>query len=287
MKWTFLFIFFLSACSSQLLRNPAGVSDEKHVVFDIDWTIVSEIKTAEGRKLPSTRIIEVDGRYYFITEGLEGLIENILDKKDIKISFFSGGTQERNLELLSKIKLKDKRSLKDIAYKILNFEDLVEVDKNEGLPFFQRYKKDLSKISPDLDKLIMFDDTDNFTLETKYPQNNHVFHIGTTFEYFESFKDTRGLTGQYIPAAYDQWLLNNKKFYILNAALNEAYYEASTQNISFSEAMKKQEDLLELKSHQWNELSERYYKISHQTENYKKIQESFKCSDGIKLLMGF
>lgn len=286
MKWSFLFIFFLTACS-QLVRTPAGVNGVKHVVFDIDWTIVSEIKISEGKKLPSTRMIEVDGHQYFINEGLEEFIQNILDKKDVKISFFSGGSEVRNHELLSKIRLKDNRSLKDIAFKILNFEDLVKVEDNENLPFSQKYKKDLSKISSNLDQLIMFDDTYDFVLETRQLQNNYVFYIGTTLEYFESFNETRELTGKYIPASYEQWLLNNKKLYILIQAFNAAYEEASNENISFSEAIKKQEDLLNLKSGQWSELAERYYRIGYQLDLNKKNQEFFKCNEGIKLLMGF
>lgn len=286
MKWSFLFIFFLTACS-QLVRTPAGVNGVKHVVFDIDWTIVSEIKTAEGRKLPSTRMIEVEGHQYFINEGLEEFIQNILDKKDVEISFFSGGSEARNLELLSKIRLKDNRSLKDIAFKILNFEDLVKVEDSDNVPFSQKYKKDLSKISSNLDQLIMFDDTYDFVLETTQPQNNYVFYIGTTLEYFESFNETVGLTGKYIPASYEQWLLNNKKLYVLNQAFNAAYDEASNESISFSEALKKQEDLLNLKSGQWSELSERYYRIGYQVHLNKKNQELLKCNEGIKLLMGF
>lgn len=285
MKWTLLiFILLLSACA-EFKRNPAAEPVVRHVVFDIDWTIVSEIKS--GHIVPTKRVIEVDGHKYFITEGLEEFIQNILDKKDVKISFFSGGVVARNSELLSKIKLKDNRSLKDIAYKVLSFEELVSVDAAEGAPFNQRYKKDLTKVSENLDQLIMFDDTYDFALETKVRQSENVFFIGSTLEYFENFKDTKGFTGKYIPATQEQWLLNNKKLYILNAAFNEAYLESKSGNITFSEAMKKQEDALSLKSLEWNEVSERYFKLHFQTELPKSIQESFKCNQGIKLLMGF
>lgn len=285
MKWTLLiFVLLFSACA-ELARYPANTDEIRHVVFDIDWTIVSEIK--EGHKVPSERVIEVAGHKYFVAEGLEDIIQSILDKKDVKISFFSGGERVRNEELLSKIKLKDQRSLKDIAYKVLSFEDLTVMDAPEGAPFAERYKKDLTKVSRNLDQLIMFDDTYNFSLETKVQQNNHVFFIGSTLEYFESFKDTKGLTGKYIPASYEQWLLNNKKLYILNAAFNEAYMESKSGNITFSEAMKRKEDALNLKSHEWNEVSERYYKAYFKTDLPKSIQDSFNCTNGVKLLIGF
>jgi hypothetical protein len=284
MKWTLLiFVLLFSACA-ELTRYPANTDEIRHVVFDIDWTIVSEIK--EGHKVPSKRVIEVAGHKYFVAEGLEEFIQSLLDKKDVKISFFSGGELVRNQELLSKIKLKDQRSLKDIAYKILSFEDLVAVDAAEGAPFALRYKKDLTKVSSDLDQLIMFDDTYNFALETKVPQNNNVFFIGSTLEYFESFKDTQGLTGKYIPASYEQWLLSNKKLYILNMAFNEAYLESKSGNITLSEAMKRKEDSLNLKSHEWNEVSEHYYKAYFKTPPLKNTQDSFKCAEGMKLLIG-
>lgn len=284
MKWTLLILVLLFSACAELTRYPANTDEIRHVVFDIDWTIVSEIK--EGRKVPSKRVVEVAGHKYHIAEGLEEFIQIILDKKDVKISFFSGGELARNEELLSKIKLKDQRSLKDIAYKVLSFEDLVAVDAEEGAPFAERYKKDLTKISVDLDQLIMFDDTYNFALETKVPQNNNVFFIGSTLEYFESFKDAQGLTGKYVPANYDQWLLSNKKLYIINMAFNEAYLESKSGNITLSEAMKRKEDGLNLKSHEWNEVSEHYYKAYFKNAPIKSIQDSFKCAEGMKLLIG-
>lgn len=288
MKWTFLLLITLlfSACA-ELARIPA--SDEaKHVVFDIDWTIVSEIKTESPQKIRSAnRIIEVQDHKYFIHDGLEEFIQNILDKKDVKISFFSGGTLARNNELLSKIKLKDNRSLKDIAYKVLHFEDLVAVDAAPGTIFSERFKKDLSKISTNFDQLIMFDDTYNFVLETKYPQTQNVFFIGSAFEHFEKFSDTKGLSGKYVPASHEEWLLDKHKLSILNAAFEEAYAETKASGIGFAEAMKKKEDLLNLKSRQWNEYSLKYFKKKNQIDLAINPQESFKCSEGMKVLMGF
>lgn len=285
MKWTLLILVLLFSACAELTRYPATTSEVRHVVFDIDWTIVSEIK--EGHIIPSKRVIEVSGHKYFITEGLEEFIQSILDKKDVKISFYSGGLKVRNVELLSKIKLKDNRSLQDIAYKVLSFEDLVVNDAADGAAFSERYKKDLSKISNDLDELIMFDDTYNFVLETKVPQNENVFFIGSTLEYFESFKDAEKQSGKFIPKTHEQWLLNNKKFYILKEAFEEAYLESKSGNITFSRAMKAREELLNLKSHEWNEVSQRYYKANFKTEIPKNLQEAFSCNEGVKILVGF
>jgi len=285
MKWTlFILIFVLSGCA-QLTRYPAAEADSRHVVFDIDWTIVAEVKPEVLKTMKSARVVEVLGHSYFVHEGLESFIQDILDKKDVKISFYSGGQRARNVELLSKITLRDGRSLKDIAYKILSYEDLAVTDAAADAPFSERFKKDLSKVTTDLDQLIMFDDTYDFVLETKALQNNHVFFIGSAFEHFESFKDTKGFSGKYVPKTEAEWILNNKKLYILNAAFNEGYLEANSGSVTFSEAMKRKEDQLNLKDRQWNELSERYYKNYFQTNYPKKIQETFNCNEGMKTLI--
>ena len=286
MKWTLLILIFVLAGCAQLTRYPAAEAEFRHVVFDIDWTIVAEIKPETQKKMKSKRVVEVAGHSYFVNEGLESFIQDILDKKDVKISFYSGGQRARNLELLSKIKLRDGRSLKDVSYKILSFEDLATTDAAADAPFFERFKKDLSKVTPDLDQLIMFDDTYDFVLNTKADQTNHVFFIGSAFEHFESFKDTKELSGKYIPKTESEWMLNNKKLYILNAAFNDAYLESNSGNVTFSEAMKRKEDQLNLKGHQWNELSEHYYKNALQIDFPKKIQETFRCNEAMKVLIG-
>lgn len=286
MKWTLLILIFALSGCAQLMRYPAAESDTRHIIFDIDWTIVAEIKPEALKTMKSKRVIEVAGHSYFVNEGLELFIQNILDKKDVKISFYSGGKKERNLELLSKIKLSDGRSLRDVAYKILSFEDLAPTDAPADAPFFERFKKDLSKVTTELDQLIMFDDTYDFVLETKTIQTNHVFFIGSAFEHFESFNDTKNLSGKYVPKTEAEWLIDNKKLYLLNSAFNEAYSEASSGAITFSEAMKKKEDQLNLKERQWNELSERYYKNYFQIDFPKKIQEAFKCNEAMRVLIG-
>lgn len=280
MKWIYLLIFLLISSCSQFQRIPASseLNKDLYVVFDIDWTIVSEIKYVAPTFKDSKRVIEVGGIHYFINEGLEEFIEGILSKSDVKLSFYSGGSLERNMDLLSKIKLKDGTSLKDHADKILSKEDLVSIDGvSAKASFSERYKKDLSKVTKNLDRLIMFDDTPGFTFG--YEQNQSVFFIGKSYEYFESFEQARKFEGEYIPKSYEDWLLNRKKLVILNRAFLEAYEESKIKKISFSEAMKKQEELLDLKSHDWNKTSKEYIgkRIS------RKLPSSLDCQQGMEL----
>lgn len=292
MKWTLLISLFLLFSCTHLGRMPADDKSQgiRHIVFDIDWTIVTEVKN--GKKVSAQnakRVIEVQGLHYFVNEGLETFVAEILSHPDMRISFYSGGKAIRNNELLTKIKLRDGRSLKEIAYKVLSNEDLAHVEGAlESAPFAEKNKKDLTKISKDLSQLIMLDDTANFVLETNEMQTNHVFFIGKAFEYFENFEEARGLSGEYVPKSYEEWLLNQKKLVVLNAAFREAYQESLDNKMSFSEAMKRKEELLNLKDHSWNEYSKKYFQYMSGKAPFqvKFPAESLDCHKGMKLLMG-
>lgn len=262
MKWVlFLFILTLFSCAKFVSRDPADKATKRHIVFDIDWTIVSEIKNPSSSDLKNKRVIEVEGKHYFVSDGLENFIEDILSHKTMRISFYSGGKESRNHTLLSKIKLKNGKSLLEISYKVLSNEDLTAVPgAPKGARFAERFRKDLTKVSKDLEELIMLDDTANFVVDSSDNQNQHVFFIGKSFEYFEKYSDAEGKVGEYVPRSYDQWLLNKNKIGILNIVFNEAYAESAETGIPFSEAMKKREGLLNLQGHEWNVHSKRLYK---------------------------
>ncbi|MBC7538905.1 MAG: hypothetical protein H7281_08790 [Bacteriovorax sp.] len=263
-------LFFLSLFScGQLVRTPASLKEKKHVVFDIDWTITSEVNP----EFIGTRIIEVEGKKYFVHDAIEQFVEELLQKKGMTISFFSGGSSSRNHSLLRQIKLSDGRSLEDIAYKILNREDLTIVES--ALPsnkFSLRFKKDLKKITTDLSNLVMIEDTLHFVLNQN--QEEHVLFIGKTFQHFEKFSDAKHSTGEYIPRSEGEWSLARKKLLVLNSAFNAAYTETEQSGMSWSEAIKIQEAQLDFSSGEWNDYSRMMYKNS---QSFKPI-ESTTCS---------
>lgn len=268
---TFILVLF-SACA-ELSRQPSSVTKVKHVVFDIDWTISAEVKPEQKGR----RIIEVEGKKYFIHDGVEEFIENLLRHDGVKISFFSGGSVTRNQSLLASIKLQDGRSLKDIAYKILNREDLTPVlNVPSTEKFYKRYKKDLTKISPDLEQLIMIDDTQHFVLNSR--QEEHVVYLGKTFEHFETFKETAGLSGEYVPRTESEWSFARKKMFILNGAFHEALKDSAESGISFSEAVKIQVKNLDLARSDWNEYSNEMYKISLALNSRRKLPDTGRAS---------
>lgn len=259
-----IYLFLLSGCA-EYARRPAEVSSVsvQHIVFDIDWTMVAEITNPTKTQLQSSRVIVVDGHTYFINEGLEEFIENLNSLPDVRISFFSGGTLSRNNQLLEKIKLKDGRSLKQISYKVLGKEHLVAVpDAPSTAKFAERYKKDLTLISDDLEQVLMFDDTKDFVLESKASQKEQVFFTGTAFLPFESFQDVGTQKGDYIPKSYDEWLLDRKKLFIIHGAFKEAYadWKSGVNNSLLPRLMKEKEKQLNLASHQWNRYSRSLWK---------------------------
>ena len=257
----FLIILTTFSCTRFAERSPADKKVERHIVFDIDWTIANEIKKPTLRDLNNPRVIEVEGIYYFISDGLEEFIEVILSHKEMKISFYSGGSESRNLKLLAKIKLKSGKSLYDMAFKVLSKKDMVEIPNvPENAKFSERFKKDLIRVSENLDELVMFDDVVNFVVDNNTNQNEHVFFIGKAYEYFENFNDTMAKHGEYVPRSFEQWSLQRSRLIVLNGVFREAYEKSLSTGMPLSEVMKKYEEVLNLKGQEWNIHSKRLFK---------------------------
>lgn len=257
MKQTFLFIILLVFAScAEIGRHPAETyrHQVQHIVFDIDWTIVAEVKDPTNFK----DVIHVDGTDYVVYPGLRSLIQEMAQYPEIKISFFSGGANKRNEKLLSLIKLDDGRSLQKIAYKILGRDDLVRMEHvPESARFAERYKKDLSKVSDDINSIIMFDDTANFTLPNSGRQKDQVFFMGTSYLPFASFEEAQKHTGEYVPKSYEAWKLDRERLELLREAFKESYQEwknAGT-NGELSDHIKAREVLLRFDLHQWTNYS--------------------------------
>ena len=254
----FLFLILFSCSTSTFERGPSSSKNPvKHVVFDIDWTIASEV----APDFSGPRTIAVGGEKYFIFDGLENLIEELLSHPEVKISFFSGGEASRNHQLLKKIKLNDGRSLEEIAYKILSFDDLTPISSAKSTDKFSlRFKKDLTKISKDLSQLIMIEDTEHFVLNAD--QEEHVFFLGTAFKHFDQFSQAKLESGPYIPRTFNEWDLSRKRLMILEGAFSEAFNETSFRTKNLSEAMKAKQQLLDLSSGEWNEYSSKLYRMT-------------------------
>lgn len=312
MKWiqsiyVLLFLMLFGACSHnvnvnvsnlylEFNRSPKQVKDsveqikDRHLVFDIDWTIVKEIREGDPVPKEKSRLVSVEGKIYFINEGVEEFIEEALRNTGLKISFFSGGSQSRNNELLSKIKLKNGQSLLGIAYKVLSKENLIRVPNvPDTAKFAEKNKKDLTQITKTLEDLTMLDDTDGFVYDHLEKQSDSVYFIGKAFIHFEQFEETFKSSGDYVPKSFEEWLLDKKKMWILKEAFKEAYDETLRTGLPLSEAMSKQASKMRLHEHIWNEYTLKMFKRSGQVlpKKFKspKIPIVDGCSDAMKLFM--
>jgi hypothetical protein len=276
MKWGFfiLLIFSLFSCS-EISRTPSS-TESLHVVLDIDWTIVSNYEK-EFSNTPQEKIIMVEGRPYVARDHLSTLIEYLL-KNDIKVSFFSGGGESRNRELLSKIYLDDGRSLAEIATTVKSFEDLTKMPNvAEDAKFSEKYKKDLLKISDNLDNVILFDDAKNFYLNEAQKEN--LIHLGPSFKYFETFEEAQKVSGDYIPKNYGEWLFDRQKFLILKYQVEEALKLHINTGVSFKKAMNMVLAKIDLASGNFNLYTSKLKKPINLAS--KKVISSRPCSENI------
>lgn len=255
MKWGFFFItiFYLFSCSNFYRAPQSEISHAYlHVVFDIDWTIVSnyESEVSKLSKSAEEKIHYVEGKPYIVRDHTIELIESLL-AKNINISFFSGGTKSRNIDLLSKIILSDGRSLKEIAYKIKSFDDLTKVPNiPETAKFQERFKKDLLKITDDLSKVIIIDDAFNFFVNEEQKKNR--LFLGPTYKYFEEYVAIGKKSGEYIPKSYDEWIFDRDKFKIIENLINDALSLKKTKQLSFVEAVYLMHEKYNLESGNYN-----------------------------------
>ncbi len=258
MRWgllitTFLFFLSLWSCTSSSpqysIKRSISSEEDIHVVFDIDWTIVSNFEAGVSR-VPQNKLIQVQEETYVVRDYLPELIEYLIQKK-VKVSFFSGGKEERNLELLSKIFLPNGKSLLEVSHEVKSFNDLTSVAvANPNARFGEKYKKDLRKISQNLSSIVIFDDFENFF--NGIEQERNMFYIGPTFKYFESYDESRKFIGEYIPRNFEEWVFDREKLKIIKFQLEEAFHLMGKEKIDFVSSMNKVRDSINLKSGRYN-----------------------------------
>jgi len=160
----------------------------------------------------------------------------------------------------------------------LNYEDLVEMPNvSAEMKFSERFKKDLTKVSEDLEQVLMFDDTPKFVLPGKAKQEEQVFHIGLSYLPFRDFNDAVKMKGDYIPPSRDAWLLDSQRLVILEQAFDEAFDEWQMGgNVTLTSLMKQKEKQLRFDLHQWNPYSKKLFNKSQPTiESCKKLILTF------------
>lgn len=192
-----------------LLLPLVALSAEHHVVFDVDQTLaykihgdvggpgdplhgragrVLEVNYLKPEILPDgTPALNPDGsrkmtamaEKYRLYDGVAEFLEKLRSEHDVKVSFFSGASSARTTALLAALKMADGSSALDHAYRVKGEADLVRV--RETGRYREMFRKDLGKISEDLENVIMVDDIE-FVLDS---QRRNLLHIGEEFPYQE------------------------------------------------------------------------------------------------------
>lgn len=169
-----------------LAPGAVRAAEPIHLVFDIDWTLVYPLPEKPAQ--PDAHTIEVLGKWYRFTDDSAAVIAEAAANPALRVSFFSGGERERNLQLLQKLKLPDGRSALDVATKVLSTEDLTPGSKEPGAKFAQRWKKDLTKVEPDLNRVVLIDDIADFALPG---QERNMYWLGETYNFAGSFSEAQ------------------------------------------------------------------------------------------------
>ncbi len=212
-----IFLFILISCSTQ--RNPASERNDRiNLIFDLDYTLVSP-----SIDQLDTNTVVVESERYRINDGAALMIEELANRPNVDIHFFSGGSEARNIELLKKIKTSTGRSLLSYSSNIYSFEDLTQVASRGR--FSERYKKDLSLFELNLNRTILIDDNQLFAVSG---QERNLLWLGRTYHHIEEYsqidrlKQAHNLEPNYLPSSIDAWYLARNKLKFVNLLLNDA-----------------------------------------------------------------
>src|SRR3989339_69897 len=152
-------LLLISILFGVLVLQTSVVAKEDEIidiVFDLDWTLVCEL---EDGSHAHGNILDISRKKYRIANWAEEMLVLLASRPNVRLSFYSGGDQIRNLEILKEIILPEKNiSVFDLAYKILSKDDMDEVSQEKTLRFSQRYKKNAAKINSNLNNVIIIDD---------------------------------------------------------------------------------------------------------------------------------
>ena len=165
---------------------PAHAAEPIHLVFDIDWTLVYPLPERPAK--PDAHTVEALGKWYRFADDSAAIIAEAAANPNLRVSFFSGGEKERNLELLQKLKLPDGRSALDVATKVLSSDDLTPASSDPNAGFADRWKKDLTKIEPDLDRVVLVDDMADFSVPG---QERNMYWLGETYNFAGTFEEAK------------------------------------------------------------------------------------------------
>lgn len=234
--------------------TPTLAAEPIHIVFDIDWTLTSNIPSEQTvpAGLEGTRYFKIGGDTYRLSDGVEETLRRLLRYPHVKISFFSGGAEARNEAVLKNIILDSEtgKSAFDVAEKILSFSELDDLYEGKPIPsdvhFADRYRKNLARHFGDIRRVFIVEDTEKFIYET---QVKTLFHLGDTYDYYRNYSDVLALkkTGNrtaFTPPTRRKWEIDRARIPIAGLMIEEVIEadlvaESSSKNVSFLDRIQK------------------------------------------------
>ncbi len=189
------------------------------IVFDIDLTIVTRVDDGPQGDLladpadPRRGTVDINflepeydrlnrvvgnrtiprSERYRLYEGMTALmkrLKTLQEEGKVRVTFFSGGSEPRNEALLKTIKLSDGSSLWDLAQgRVLGRGALTPTGVTSRMRIRDRFKKDLTRVNPNLSDVIIIDDIKEFV---PVNQRQNLLWIGEEFPYPERVRHSSG-----------------------------------------------------------------------------------------------
>lgn len=206
---------------------PPRETVDVDLVYDLDWTLINLTTEAMVKAFPENTL-QIDNLWYRWSAGaVEILAQQHL--RGLRISFFSGGSPERNQQAIHQLTQKintylDQKypgSPRFQAYLVLNKNNLSLVSNDPNLKFADRYKKDLS-LYFDLKKAILIDDIQKFAVPG---QEKNMLWLGKTYNdrpVFERQDLENPQDIDYSAPNKSEWQRDINKLYASAAIINQA-----------------------------------------------------------------
>lgn len=243
-KLLIIVLFLIASCSTNVERNPSSDSKVIDIVFDLDWTLISKV-SEDLKDKPS--VIKIGDEFYRVHDWARELITSLVLDPKYRVSFFSGGPSSRNIKVLESIKLLDGsgRSFLDASHKALHREDLLFVDPPASLENpapAESWKKDLRKVNPDLNRVVMFEDDYRHALNPR--QRENILWMGMSYYHIDSKKDletaAKELRGDsFVPPSVTEWQLQRNKLAMSYGVLEQAVEDLGGSNKNIGKLVQK------------------------------------------------
>jgi hypothetical protein len=216
------------------------------LVFDLDWTSIYPIKDNEYSIDPSS-VIKADRQYFRVADFLVPVLDFLHREGHYQISFYSGGSTERNETAVTEIYRRINSALKPgetprRPFKILSRSDLNQVGDPQQLRFSEAYKKDITKLGPEasLDWTLLIDDQAEFATKG---QERNLLYIGETYidvadyDTWSNTNRSKEPNRKYDPPDRLRWAQERTKLLLVLDLIHRASSNASESGKSFVDEM--------------------------------------------------